>query len=148
MFSTLQVITTVVLGVMVGVEFAVPAFINPMVNSLPEDAGQLARAFGGRRGGKVMPFWYFGSLGLVTIWAVAGWDRDGTGLVVASGVLLIVSVIMSIALLVPINNRTKNWTPENRPADWKEQMRRWDRWHHGRIAVIVASFACLVAALV
>jgi hypothetical protein len=54
---------------------------------------------------------------------------------------------MSILLLVPINNRNKTWTPENRPADWKEQMNRWDRFHYVRVAVITAAFTCLAAAL-
>ncbi|MFE9446532.1 DUF1772 domain-containing protein, partial [Streptomyces sp. NPDC006602] len=35
----------------------------------------------------------------------------------------------------------------NRPEDWKEQMTRWDRWHYVRVAVIVAAFALLAAAL-
>lgn len=57
------------------------------------------------------------------------------------------SVIMSILLLVPINNRNKTWTPDNRPADWKQQMNRWERFHYVRVAVIIAAFALLVAAL-
>ena len=148
MLSALQVVTTVVVGVMVGVEFAVPFFINPMVNALPEDTAQLARADGGRRGGAVMPFWYIGSLVLAGIWAVAAWGDPGTGLVVTGAALLIVSVLMSVLVLVPINDRVKTWTPENRPEDWKEQMRRWDRYHYARVTVIVAAFAFLVTALV
>lgn len=54
---------------------------------------------------------------------------------------------MSLLLLVPINNRGKTWTPENRLEDRKEQMNRWDRFHHVRVAVIIAAFALLVAAL-
>ncbi len=53
---------------------------------------------------------------------------------------------MSVLLLVPINNQSKNWTPENRPADWKEQSNRWDRFHYVRVAVI-AAFALLASAL-
>ncbi|MFI2205530.1 anthrone oxygenase family protein, partial [Streptomyces sp. NPDC020192] len=67
--------------------------------------------------------------------------------VVTAGALLTLSVVMSLLLLVPINNRNKTWTPENRPADWKEQMNRWNRWHYVRVAVIIAAFALLVAAL-
>ncbi|MFE0099714.1 anthrone oxygenase family protein [Streptomyces sp. NPDC059009] len=147
MLNALEVITTVVVGVMVGVEFAVPFFINPIIKALPEDSGQLARAHSGRLGGAIMPFWYIGSLVLVAIWAVAGRHHDGTALVVTAGALLIVSVLLSVLVLVPINNRVKAWTPENRPADWKEQMHRWDRWHYVRVAVIVAAFAFLAAAL-
>jgi len=97
--------------------------------------------------GAVMPVWYITSLVLVAVWAIAGWHHHGTGLVVTAGALLILSVIMSLLLLVPINNRGKTWTPENRPADWKQQMNRWDRLHYVRVAVIIAAFTLLVAAL-
>ncbi|TGA91590.1 DUF1772 domain-containing protein [Streptomyces sp. MZ04] len=147
MLNALEIVTTVIVGVMVGVEFAVPFFINPILNSLPDDEGLRGRTDGARRGGAVMPFWYIGSLVLVVAWAIAGWDHDGAGLVVTAGALLIVSVLISVLVLVPINNRVKAWTPENRPADWKQQMNRWDRWHYVRVAVIVAAFACLAAAL-
>ena len=147
MLNALEVFTTVIVGLMVGVEFSVAFVMNRIFNALPEDSGQLARAHGGRMLGALMPFWYIGSLVLSAVWAVAGWDRSGAGLVVIAAALLIVSVIMSLLLLVPINDRGKTWTPENRPADWKEQMNRWDRYHYVRVAVIVAAFACLVTAL-
>ncbi|MER6197713.1 DUF1772 domain-containing protein [Streptomyces sp. NPDC001586] len=147
MLNALEVFTTVVVGVMVGVEFAVAFVINPILSALPEDSGQLGRAHGGRMLGAVMPVWYITSLILVAVWAVAGWHSPDTGLVVTAGALLILSVIMSILLLVPINNRSKTWTPENRPADWKQQMNRWDRFHYVRVAVIIGAFALLAAAL-
>ncbi|MGW3356910.1 anthrone oxygenase family protein [Streptomyces bungoensis] len=147
MLDALKVVTTVVVGVMVGVEFSVAFVINPILNGLPEDSGVLGRAHGGRMLGALMPVWYITSLALSAIWAVAGWHRHGAGLVVIAAALLILSVIMSLLLLVPINNRGKTWTPENRPEDWKEQMNRWDRFHYVRVAVIVAAFALLAAAL-
>ncbi|GAA1034672.1 MULTISPECIES: DUF1772 domain-containing protein [Amycolatopsis] len=148
MLSALEVCTVVIVGVMVGVEFSVAFVINPIFNALPDDSNQLGRAHGGRMLGAIMPFWYIGSLVLSAIWAIVAWDRPGTGLVVIGAGLLIVSVVMSILLLVPINNQGKTWTPENRPADWKEQMNRWDRYHYVRVAVIIGAFALLVAALV
>ncbi|MFD2467183.1 anthrone oxygenase family protein [Amycolatopsis silviterrae] len=147
MLSALEVCTIVVVGVMVGVEFSVAFVMNPIFDALPDDSAQRARSHGGRMLGAVMPFWYFGSLALSAIWAVAAWSDPGAGLVVIAAGLLVVSVAMSILLLVPINNRGKTWTPENRPADWKEQMRRWDRYHYVRVAVLIAAFALLAAAL-
>jgi uncharacterized membrane protein len=147
MLNALEVFTVVVVGVMVGVEFSVAFVINPILAALPEDSGQLGRAHGGRMLGAAMPVWYITSLVLVTVWAVTGWPHPGTGLVVTAAALLLLSVIMSILLLVPINNRSKTWTPENRPADWKEQANRWDRLHYLRVAVIIAAFALLAAAL-
>lgn len=147
MFSALEVVTTVAVGLMVGVEFSVALVLNRILDALPGDSGQLGRAHGGRMLGAVMPVWYITSLVLAAVWAIAGWHHHGTGLVVTAGALLILSVIMSLLLLVPINNRGKTWTPENRPADWKQQMNRWDRLHYVRVAVIVAAFTLLVAAL-
>jgi uncharacterized membrane protein len=147
MLSALEVLTIVVIGLMVGVEFCVAFVINPILNGLPDDSAQLGRAHGGRMLGALMPFWYIGSLVLSAVWAIAGWRHPGTVLVVIAAALLIVSVIMSLLLLVPINNRNKTWTVENRPEDWKEQMNRWDRFHYVRVAVIIAAFALLAAAV-
>ncbi|GGS24022.1 membrane protein [Streptomyces humidus] len=148
MLNALQVFTTVIVGLMVGVEFSVAFVMNPILNALPEDSRQLGHAHGGRMLGALMPFWYIGSLVLSALWAVAGWHHHGAVLVVIAAALLILSVIMSLLLLVPINNRNKTWTPENRPEDWKEQMNRWLRFHYVRVAVIIAAFTLLVAALV
>ncbi|MGW4232260.1 DUF1772 domain-containing protein [Streptomyces sp. NPDC004980] len=147
MLNALEIVTTVIVGLMVGVEFSVAFVINPILNALPDDSSQRGRSHGGRMLGAVMPVWYIGSLVLVAVWAVAGWRHDGAGLVVTAGALLLLSVIMSILLLVPINNQGKTWTTENRPDDWKEQMNRWDRFHYVRVAVIIAAFALLVTAL-
>jgi uncharacterized membrane protein len=147
MLNALEVCTTVVVGVMVGVEFSVAFVMNPIFKALPEESRVLGRAHGGRMLGAVMPVWYIGSLVLGVVWAVAGRHHQGTGLVVAAAALLIVSVVMSLLLLVPINNRTKTWTTENLPVDWKEQMNRWDRFHYVRVAVIIAAFTLLVTAL-
>lgn len=147
MLSTLEIVTVVVVGVLVGVEFSVAFVVNPILNALPDDSTQLGHAHGGRMLGAVMPFWYIGSLVLAAIWAIAGWSDDGSGLVVIAAVLLILSVVMSVLLLVPINNRNKTWTAETRPADWKEQLNRWLRFHYLRVAVLIAAFALLVIAL-
>ncbi|MEU1010984.1 DUF1772 domain-containing protein [Streptomyces sp. NPDC005890] len=147
MLNVLEVVATVVVGLMVGVEFSVAFVMNRILDALPEDSGQLGHAHGGRMLGALMPCWYIGSLALSSIWAIAGWHHEGAGLVVTAAVLLIISVVMSMLLLVPINNRNRTWTPENRPADWKEQLNRWQRWHYVRVTVIIAAFTLLVSAL-
>ncbi|MFE9362063.1 anthrone oxygenase family protein [Streptomyces sp. NPDC006978] len=148
MLSTLEVVTTVAVGLMVGVEFSVIFVMNRILNALPGDSGQLGHAHGGRMLGALMPFWYMGSVTLSAIWAVAGWHHQGTGLVVTAAGLLALSVVMSILPLVPINNRNKTWSPENRPADRQEQLERRNRYHYLRLAVILAAFTLLVTALV
>ena len=147
MLNTLAVVTTTVVGLMVGVEFAVAVFVNRMLLSLAAGPALEGRAWGARVLGRVMPFWYFASLILVAGLAATGWNKPGAGAAVASAALLVVSVVMSIALLVPIANRSATWTADQHPADWREQQQRWDRLHYLRVAIIIAAFVlALVAA--
>ena len=146
MVTTLAVITATVVGVMVGVEFAVAVFVNPIFLRLPAGPSLEARADGGRVLGRVMPFWYIGSL-LLTAWlAAATWGGTAGDAAAAAAALLAVSVVMSITLLVPINNRSATWTADDHPADWREQHQRWDRLHYARVAVIVAAFVLTLVA--
>jgi hypothetical protein len=76
MVTTLAVITATVFGVMVGVEFAVAVFVGPILRRLPVGAWIEASADGARVLGRVMPFWYIGSLLLVAWRAAAKWTCD------------------------------------------------------------------------
>ncbi len=75
MLKVLEVATTVIVGLMVGVEFSVAFIMTRILDALPEDSGQLGHAHGGRMLGAVMPFWYMGSLVLSAMWAIAGWHH-------------------------------------------------------------------------
>jgi uncharacterized membrane protein len=146
MLSALAVVAATVVGTMVGVEFAVAVFVNPILLRLPAGPSLEARADGARVLGRVMPFWYFGSLILTAGLAAAAWDGPVPGAAIAATALLAVSVVMSIALLVPINNRSATWTAGDHPGDWREQQQRWDRLHYARVAIIVAAFVLTLVA--
>ncbi|RYJ23241.1 putative membrane protein [Streptomyces sp. L-9-10] len=148
MQEVLAVVTVVVVGVMVGVEFAVAVFVNPILDRLPNDGGLGARSDGARVLGRVMPFWYISSVVLGAVWSALTWGAAGASFVAAGTVLLVVSVVMSILLLVPINSRVATWSHEGVPADWKQQVGRWDRFHYVRVCVIVLAFALFAVALV
>jgi uncharacterized membrane protein len=147
MLSELAVVTATVVGTMVGVEFAVAVFVNPILLRLPAGSSLEARADGGRVLGRVMPFWYIGSLILTAALAAATWGAPAASAAVAATALLAVSVIMSVALLVPINNRSVTWTADDHPDDWREQQTRWDRLHYARVAVIIAGFVLTLVAV-
>jgi len=73
--------------------------------------------------------------------------QPAAGAAIAAAALLAVSVVLSITLLVPINNRSVTWTADDHPADWREQQQRWDRLHYLRVAILIAAFVlALVAA--
>ena len=146
MGSLLAFITVVAVGLMVGVEFAVAVFVNPIFDRLPDDGGVRARSDGARVLGRVMPFWYVGSVLLAVAWTVVSWGDARIWAALTGAVLLVVSVVMSVTLLVPINNRVASWSAGVVPPDWRHQMRRWDRLHYVRVGVIVVAFALLVLA--
>ncbi|MCF2586349.1 DUF1772 domain-containing protein [Brevibacterium sp. UCMA 11752] len=146
MIPVLAVITTTVLGLMVGVEIAVAFVINPVILRLPAGASLAARADGGRMLGRAMPFWYIGSLVFTVGLAVIAWGTLITTLALISAGLLAVSVIMSVLLLVPINNRSLTWTADDHPENWREQFQRWDRLHYVRLAIILAAFVLIAVA--
>lgn len=146
MSTVLAVLTTSVVGVMVGVEFAVAFVINPIILRLPAAASIAARADGGRMLGRVMPFWYIGSMILTAVLVVVTWGTTTATTALIAVALLAISVMMSIVLLVPINNRSVTWTPESHPADWREQQRRWDNLHYIRVATIVTAFVLVAIA--
>jgi hypothetical protein len=93
-----------------------------------------------------MPFWYFASLILLAGPAAATRGDAAAGAAIAAAALLAVSVVMSIAWLVPINNRSATWTADDHPDDWSEQQQRWDRLHYGRVAIILAGFVLTLVA--
>jgi uncharacterized membrane protein len=58
--------------------------------------------------------------------------------------LLIVALVITLTVLVPIDNNIKEWTPAILPADWEMTRNRWKSFHAIRTFASVASFACFV----
>ncbi|HKD90237.1 MAG TPA: anthrone oxygenase family protein [Streptosporangiaceae bacterium] len=146
MLIALAVITATVVGIMVGVEFAVAVFVNPILLRLPVGSSIQAQADGARVLGRVMPFWYIGSLILTAGLAAATWGAPAAGAAIAAAALLVVSVVMSVTLLVPIANRSATWTADEHPDDWREQQQRWELLHYARVAIIIAAFVLTLVA--
>lgn len=136
MTVALAALTITVVGLMVGVELAVAAVLNPIIHGLAVGPSLEAGAHGGRMLGRLMPVWYITSLAL-TAGLAAATGGAGGALSLTAAALLAMSVVLSVAVLVPINNRTSTWTADSHPDDWREQRRRWDGFHLARVALIV-----------
>ncbi|MHA7665885.1 DUF1772 domain-containing protein [Mycolicibacterium sp. HS_4_1] len=139
-----QILTVLVVGTLVGVEFGVAAFTNPVLEQLPDDAYRQARAAGSRILGAVMPFWYATAAALL----VADAALAPVPLAIAALVLMAVVMVLSLTALVPINNRVAAWAgagPDEAPTS-RELAHRWDRLHWLRVAVLLGVFV-LVALL-
>ena len=133
-----QILTVIVVGTLVGVEFGVAAFTNPILERLPDDAYRQARATGSRILGTVMPFWYAAAAALLVAGAVLG-PTPGA---IAAVVLMAVVMVLTLTTLVPINNRVAAWAgagPDEAPTS-RGLAHRWDRLHWVRVVVLLVVF--------
>src|SRR5690625_7507774 len=104
--ETVAVFAVVLVGLMVGVELAVAAFVNPVIDRLPNDAGLAARSDAARVLGRAMPFWYGGSVLPGVLWAAPAWGRPCAPLDARAAAPLVAGGVMSIRRLLPAHGRS------------------------------------------
>jgi len=143
----LDVVTIVCIGLLIGTEFAVSAFINPVLSRLDEAAQAQATGMFARKLGFVMPFWYAGSLLLLVAVAVMRWHSAGDALMIAGCAIWVAVIVASLLVLVPINNRVIKLDAKAFPAEAKRELRKWDRLHRVRVAALAAAAVCFLVAV-
>ena len=93
-----------------------------------------------------MPFWMATSalLNLLLLLPFAHLGVLARHLAAIAFAIQVFAILFSLVGPVPINNRTRLWTPANLPSDWKAQERRWDLYHWIRTCSLIVAFALLV----
>ncbi len=143
----LDILTTLCLGLMIGTEFAVSVFINPVLQQLDGAAqGRPVRLFAGRLG-TAMPFWYAGSLLLLIAEAIVRRAEPGEGLLIAACLIWVLVIVATLLVLVPIANRLAKLEDGGLSPEAKQEQRKWDRLHRLRVAALVAAMVCLLLAV-
>jgi Domain of unknown function (DUF1772) len=148
MMHILDVVTILCAAMLTGNELAVSLFVNPALWQLEESAQATALRILARVLGRAMPFWYVASL--ILMLAEAYLRRHEPVLVwlaIAAG-LWVAIILFTLATLVPINNRVAALKPDNLPAGWLEQHRKWDMLHRLRILLLVIAIASLTWGIV
>ena len=145
----LEVATLTVAGLLVGNELAIAAFVHPTLSRLPDAVHSTAASALARLLGRAMPFWYALTLVLTAALAFADHHRSGRwpSLIVLSAALWVLSIVYTIAALVPINNKIAAWTDTTRPADWKDLRSKWDTLHRWRVLLLCVAFVVLAAGI-
>jgi uncharacterized membrane protein len=143
----LNIATTVCIGLMIGTEFAVSAFINPAQWKLEDRAQMDAIRLFAAKLGSVMPFWY--GLGLLLLLAETFVLRHQSHVLMlglASGLWATV-IILTVLFLVPINNRLARF--DNTAATEKAQRehRKWDTLHRLRVLALTSAMVMFLAAV-
>ncbi len=145
-----DITTAAVAGTMVGNEFAVAAFVHPQLRKLGNDAHAKTAALLAGVLGKAMPLWY--GLAFLLILGAAYEHRplsNGSGLLIASaGALWVVTIVFTIAMLVPINNRIAKMDPEHPYDCWLQDRCRWDKLHQTRVLLLIMALLLLLTGLI
>ena len=143
----LDIVTILCIAPLVGVEFAVSAFVNPILWQL--DAGPRTQATGlfARKLGTAMPFWYGAAFVLLVAETVTRRQQAGFLFLVVAAVLWAGAIAISILFLVPINNRVAV-ADASAPHDSSlREHRKWDTLHRFRIGILVVAMISFLAAL-
>ncbi len=144
---TLDILAILSIGLMIGVEFTVSAFINPTLRRLAPEPQAKALSLFAAVLGAAMPFWY--GLNLMLIIAEAVLRRHTSALtpfITAAGIWVFV-IVVTIAILVPINNRIARLQTTALPADWQTAHRRWDTLHRARVALLLLAYVLALNAI-
>ena len=58
--------------------------------------------------------------------------------------LMVITLIITVAVEVPIDNQIKTWTESTLPADWESLCNKWDQFHTIRTFTSIASLCFLI----
>ena len=142
-----DILTTVCIGLMVGTEFAVSVFVNPVLWRLKDEAqAETIRMFA-RKLGTAMPFWYVLSLLLLLLEMVLRRHEAGFPLLVAAVAIWAVVIVLTLLFLVPINNRMMRLEPGSIAEAARREHHRWDSMHRLRVAALTAAMVCFLLAI-
>jgi hypothetical protein len=85
--------------------------------------------------------------GAIVLMAISIWLNRKEGVVglvcgVVAWLLIVVVLIVTLTVLVPIDNQIKTWTSETVPANWTALRETWDSFHTLRTFLSLGSFFC------
>lgn len=142
-----DILTILCVGLMIGNEFAVSVFVNPVVWKLEGHAQAKALSLFASSLGKTMPFWYGLCLLLMLIEAYLRRHEPALVSLLSASAIWIAIVIYTISALVPINNRIAVLESDALPAGWQKEHKRWDTLHRWRIVFLTIAMVLLLHAI-
>ncbi|THU32071.1 DUF1772 domain-containing protein [Niastella caeni] len=90
-----------------------------------------------------------GILGLVLLLLMAGKRKKAhTYWLLSSLILFVVALVITLFILLPIDNQIKTWTPTFIPSDWQAVRDRWQFYHTNRTFLALAGMICFLMAAI
>ncbi len=143
----LDIVAIVSVGMMTGVEFAVSAFVNPVLLTMEAEGQAFATRAFARLLGRVMPFWYIGNMVLLGVEAWIRHGQNGSLLLYAACGVWAAVIALTLMFLVPINNRIAALPDGAFVQAMKAEHRVWELRHRVRIAALVVAMVLLLMAI-
>lgn len=144
-----DVVTAVVAGTMIGNEFAIAAFVHPQLQRLDDRAhAKIATLLAGSLG-KAMPLWYGLAFALIlgTVFEHRPVSAGPGSLLASAAAFWAATILFTVTLLVPINNRIAKMNPEQPHEGWLRDRARWDQLHRIRVALLIVALLLLLTGL-
>ena len=129
-------------------EFAVSAFINPILPKLGAHGELRAIQLFAAKLGRVMPIWYGASLLLLIAEAIFRRGTSAMMLLTVASAMWAAVILLTILFLVPINNRLTRLDPDVPAESALKEHGRWDRMHRWRVVSLAAAMVCFLLAIV
>jgi uncharacterized membrane protein len=142
----LNVLTTACIGLLIGTEFAVSVFINPILERLDTGTRVKVVSYFAKRLGTAMPFWYILSLALLIAEAALRRPAGGESLLITASALWLAVIILTLIFLVPINNRIMRPDANSSSESSLREHTKWDLLHRGRVAALMIAMVCFLLA--
>lgn len=143
----LDLVTMVSVGLLIGTEFSVSVFINPILLKLEDRVQASAIGLFASRLGRAMPFWYAANLALLILEAALRRQEAGNSLLISSCAIWIVVIVLTLLFLVPIANRMARMNPDWFSETARRDYDRWDTLHRVRVFALVISMSCFLAGI-
>ena len=82
-----------------------------------------------------------------SLWLYPNKHSSGFYFHISAFILILVTLLVTVLILVPIDNNIKLWTASTAPSDWQEIRSRWQFFHTVRTFTSLTSFGCMTISL-
>ena len=85
---------------------------------------------------------------LIALWQSFAVHKAAFYLYAVSFLLMVITLIITVAVEVPIDNQIKTWTETSMPHNWQNLRQTWDKFHTIRTFSSIASLAFFAMGLI
>jgi uncharacterized membrane protein len=145
----IEIASLVLVGLVAGAELGSWCCVQPVVARLPYESFVAAEQGMLRTFGRIMPVLMpLSAIVAVVLAVVSASDlRAVFWLRVAAAVCITVTVMTTLLVNVPINNRTAQWQPTDDEAEWYRMRSRWHRFQGVRGSLFGLALVFLAVAI-